>query len=106
MSEKTPARAGREFVDRVARLAAVLRDLGMQDGDRVAMLGTTATAISSFISAFSGLAMFVVPINSRFALPEMIEQVEDAEPVVLIVDDSLAGWVRSSRKAPRQFGRC
>jgi long-chain acyl-CoA synthetase len=32
----------------------------------------------------------IVPINSRFALPEMIEQIRDASPTVLIVDENFA----------------
>jgi long-chain acyl-CoA synthetase len=78
----------REMVDRVARLAAVLRDLGMQDGDRVAMLAPNGQHYIEFYFGVLWGGGIVVPVNSRFALAEMIEQVRDAEPVVLIVDDT------------------
>lgn len=80
----------REFVDRVARLAGTLRDLGMQDSDRVAMLGANSHRYLEFYFGVLWGGGVVVPVNSRFALPEMIEQVQDAEPVVLIVDDIFA----------------
>ena len=65
-----------EMVDRVAGLAAVLRDLGMQEGDRVAMSRLTAIGTSILICV-SGAAESSFP--SIRALPrEMIEQVRDA----------------------------
>ena len=76
----------REMVDRVARLAAALLDLGMQDGDRVAMLAPNGQRYVEFYFGVLWGGGIVVPVNSRFALTEMIEQVRDAEPVVLIVE--------------------
>jgi acyl-CoA synthetase (AMP-forming)/AMP-acid ligase II len=94
----------REMVDRVARLAAALRDLGMQNGDRVAMLAPNGQRYVEFYFGVLWGGGIVVPVNSRFALVEMIEQVRDAEPVALIVDDAfvdlgtqLANAVRSIR---------
>lgn len=81
----------REFVDRVARLAAALRDLGMRDGDRVAMLAANGHRYVEFYFAVLWGGGVVVPVNSRFSMAEMIEQARDAEPVVLIVDDTFAG---------------
>ena len=77
-----------EMVDRVARLAAVLRDLGMQEGDRVAMLAPNSHRYIEFYFGVLWGGGIVVPVNSRFALAEMIEQVRDAEPIALIVDDT------------------
>src|SRR4051794_36351650 len=80
----------RTFVDRVARLAAALRELGMGDGDRVAMLAANG---QHYIEYYFGVLWgggVIVPINSRFALPEMIEQIRDAGPTVLIVDGNFA----------------
>ena len=82
----------------VARLAAVLRDLGMQEGDRVAMLAPNSHRYIEFYFGVLWGGGIVVPVNSRFALAEMIEQVRDAEPVALIVDDHY----RESRCIPLQ----
>ena len=76
----------REMVDRVARLAAALLNLGMQEGDRVAMLAPNGQRYVEFYFGVLWGGGIVVPVNSRFALAEMIEQVRDAEPVVLIVE--------------------
>ena len=76
----------REMVDRVARLAAALLNLGMQDGDRVAMLAPNGQRYIEFYFGVLWGGGIVVPVNSRFALAEMIEQVRDAEPLVLVVD--------------------
>lgn len=78
----------REMVERVARLASVLSNLGMQDGDRVCMLAPNGQRYIEFYFGVLWGGGIIVPVNSRFALAEMIEQVRDAEPVVLIVDDT------------------
>ncbi|MEW6639480.1 MAG: long-chain-fatty-acid--CoA ligase [Pseudomonadota bacterium] len=80
----------RTFVDRVARLAAVLRALGMGVGDRVAMLAQNGQPYIEFYFAVLWGGGVIVPVNSRFALPEMIEQLRDASPVVLMVDAHFA----------------
>lgn len=84
-----------QFKDRVARLAAVLRDHGVGGGDRVAMLaGSSHRYIEYYYgSLWSGGIMF--PLNARHALPEIIEQAKDAEPTVLIVDDAFTGMVEA-----------
>ena len=46
----------REMVDRIARLAAALLNLGMRDGDRVAMLAPNGQRYIEFYLAFSGVA--------------------------------------------------
>jgi long-chain acyl-CoA synthetase len=79
----------REMVDRIARLASVLRNLGMQDDDRVAMLAPNGQHYIEFYFGVLWGGGIVVPVNSRFALAEMIEQVRDAEPFALIVDKTL-----------------
>ena len=91
-----------EMVDRVGRLAAALRNLGMQDNDRVCMLAPNGQQYIEFYFGVLWGGGIVVPVNSRFALAEMIEQVRDAEPVVLIADttfvdvgEELAKRVRS-----------
>jgi acyl-CoA synthetase (AMP-forming)/AMP-acid ligase II len=80
----------RGMVGRVARLASVLRNLGMQDDDRVAMLAPNGQQYIEFYFGVLWGGGIVVPVNSRFALAEMIEQVRDAEPFALIVDKTFA----------------
>jgi long-chain acyl-CoA synthetase len=75
-----------ELQDRVARLAAALQRLGVAPGERVAILAANGAAyVESYFSVLWAGGV-VVPVNSRFALPEMIEQIADAEPSLLISD--------------------
>jgi long-chain acyl-CoA synthetase len=79
-----------QFQDRVARLATVLRDLGVGNGDRVAMLANSSHRYIEYYYGSLWSGGIIVPLNSRHAVPEMIEQAKDAEPIVLIVDDAYA----------------
>ncbi|HEY2111465.1 MAG TPA: AMP-binding protein, partial [Dongiaceae bacterium] len=79
-----------ELVDRVARLAAALRGLGMESGDRVAMLGENShRSIELYYGPCWGGGVFV-PLNPRLSEAEILAQLRDAEPMALILDTSLA----------------
>ncbi len=85
--------------DRVACLAGALVAAGLQAGDRVAILAPNgATMIEATYAALWAGAV-AVPVNARFALPEMIDQVADAEPSVLVADASYAAQAASIRAA-------
>ena len=60
----------RGMVGRVARLASVLRNLGMQDDDRVAMLAPNGQQSSNSISAFSGAAGSSCPLIRALPSPK------------------------------------
>ena len=77
-----------ELEDRVGRLASVLRDLGVGPGDRVAMLANSSDRYVEFYYSVLWLGGIVMPLNSRHAVPELLAQVHDAEPKVLLVDAS------------------
>ena len=88
-----------EFGNRVARLAAVLRGLGVGNGDRVAMLANSSHRYIEYYygSLWSGGVIF--PLNARHALPEIVEQANDAGPAVLIVDDAFAAMANAIKAA-------
>ena len=85
-----------EFADRCARLAAGLGALGVQRGDRVALLSANG---HRYMEAYFGLpaaGMVLVPLNTRLAPAELEHIVEHSGSRVLITDrpaDSLAGLV-------------
>ena len=66
--------------------STLLKELGVNPGDRVAFLGLNSNACfeSYWSPALIGASM--VPVNYRLAVREMIECVQDCSPVVLIVD--------------------
>lgn len=85
-----------EFAERCARLAAGLTALGVQRGDRVALLSANG---HRYMEAYFGLpaaGMVLVPLNTRLAPTELAHIVEHSGARVLITDrpvESLAGLV-------------
>ena len=77
-----------EMRDRIARLASSLRKLGIRANDRVAILAANGSPYVECYFAVLWAGGIAVPMNSRFSLPEMIEQARDAEPSILICDDA------------------
>jgi long-chain acyl-CoA synthetase len=75
-----------EMRDRVARLASSFRKLGIRPGDRIAILATNGNHYVECYFATLWAGGVAVPVNSRFSLPEMIDQIMDAEPSVLVCD--------------------
>ena len=87
------------FADRVSRLAGVLTTQGVQTGDRVAMLGHNSPHFVEFYFATLWAGAVMVPVNTRWALPEKIHCLNDSGARVLLVDGSFAGEARALRQA-------
>lgn len=81
--------------DRVARLAQGLADLGVGQGDRVALLAANSGRYYESLFALFALGAVAVPLNWRLAEPELRFQIGDAGARMLLVDDGLAGMGRS-----------
>lgn len=77
-----------ELADRISRLASSFRTLGVGPGDRIAILAANGSRYIECYFAALWAGGVVVPVNSRFSLAEMIEQMRDAEPTLLVCDDS------------------
>ncbi len=75
-----------EMLNRVSRLASSFRKLGVGPGDRVAILAANGNQYIECYFAALWAGGVMVPVNSRFSLAEMIEQVRDAEPTLLVCD--------------------
>ncbi|MDL5157758.1 acyl-CoA synthetase [Actinomycetospora termitidis] len=84
--------------DRVRRLAAGLRGLGVEPGDRVAYLGPNHPAFVETMFATTALGAVFVPLNTRLAADEVAFAVADTEPRVLVTapDVSSAAMLTSS----------
>lgn len=79
-----------EFSDRVARLADGLRRLGVSPEDRVAILSLNS---DYYLESFFGVLWAggcLVPLNTRWAIPENQYALDDSGTTVLIVDDNFA----------------
>jgi acyl-CoA synthetase (AMP-forming)/AMP-acid ligase II len=81
----------REVYQRVARLGGALRGLGVDDGDRVAILALNSDRYSDFLLGTAWAGGVVNPQNIRWAAPELAFALTDSETGVLFVDDMFAG---------------
>lgn len=75
-----------EFIDRVARAAAVLQSLGVKRGDRYAILSRNTFRHQELLHAGYWMGAVPVPINYRLAPPEIRYILDDADCKALAVD--------------------
>lgn len=76
-----------QFVDRVARLAGVLQGLGLQTGDRVAMMGMNSDRYVEFLYATWWAGGVVNPVNVRWSEKEVAYSLDDSETHILLLDE-------------------
>jgi acyl-CoA synthetase (AMP-forming)/AMP-acid ligase II len=79
--------------ERANRLANALFGLGLQKGDRVAVLAYNCLEWVEIYAAAAKAGFVVVPINFRLIASEALFVIEDAGSAALIVQDELAGVV-------------
>lgn len=76
----------REFRDQVAGVAAGLRNIGVANGDRVAILAENSAAYISLTYATQWLGGISVPINTRWTPDEVAFALDDCGASILVVD--------------------
>jgi acyl-CoA synthetase (AMP-forming)/AMP-acid ligase II len=86
-----------EFGARVARLAGGLQSIGVQSGDRVAVLALNSDRYLETYAAVPWAGAVVVPLNTRWSPPENIYAINDSGASVLLVDDTFAALATSIR---------
>ena len=79
-----------QFADRVARVAGALRDLGVQPGDRVAVLMLNSLRYFELYHAVPLAGAMIVPINIRWNPAEIGFGLSDSGARLLVVDDYFA----------------
>ncbi len=87
----------REWNDRSCRLANALIDMGLDKGDRVAILAYNCL---EWLEIYAGLAkagLVAVPVNFRLAGPEIRYIIENSEAAAIIVQDELSVNVEEIR---------
>jgi acyl-CoA synthetase (AMP-forming)/AMP-acid ligase II len=94
-----------ELADRVARLAGGLRALGVQTGERVAMLSLNSQRYIEYFMAVPWAGAVLNPVNYRWSQAEIRYSLDDSETSVLIVDETfknigarLAGEAKTLRQ--------
>jgi len=81
----------RDYIDRSARAAGMLRGLGLRAGDRFAILARNSARYAELLHAAYWSGAVPVPVNFRLAPAEISALMEDADCAVLAVEESFAG---------------
>ena len=79
-----------QWHDRTERLAHGLRSLGLEKGDRVALLAYNCLEWMEIYAALARAGLVAVPLNFRLTAPEMAYIAEHSEARAFIVQDALA----------------
>lgn len=91
-------RTFREFIDRVARLGGALQKLGMQRGDRVAMLSMNSDLYLEYQMGVPWGGGVLNPCNIRWSPAEILYSLEDSGSAILLVDETFAPLVEQFRR--------
>ncbi|MEX0284018.1 MAG: class I adenylate-forming enzyme family protein [Paracoccaceae bacterium] len=78
------------FADRVARIAAVLRQKGIQPGDRIAILAEGSDRYVQILFAIWWAGGVINPVNARWSVAEIAYSLRDSETTILFVDSAFA----------------
>ncbi|MED4752067.1 long-chain-fatty-acid--CoA ligase [Brevibacillus choshinensis] len=85
----------REFQEEVHQLAHTMTRLGVEKGDRVAVLSPNTTAMLQLFYACFQLGAVVVPLNTRLLPHDYLYIIEHAEAKLFFADDELIPLVES-----------
>jgi acyl-CoA synthetase (AMP-forming)/AMP-acid ligase II len=94
------------LADRVARLAAVLQQLGLQSGDRVGMLGMNSDHYVVYFHAVWWAGGVVNPVNMRWSAAEIAYSLDDCDTRILLVDPhfhATAAGLRAQSRSLQQL---
>lgn len=82
-----------EIKERVAKFASGLHALGVQEGDRVAILALNSDRYFEYYFGVPWAGACVVPLNVRWSPKENAYSLKDAGAKILLVDDAFAKMV-------------
>jgi acyl-CoA synthetase (AMP-forming)/AMP-acid ligase II len=91
------------LADRVARLAGALRQLGLQPGDRVAMLGLNSDRYVEYLYGTWWAGGVINPVNVRWNPKEVAYSLDDCDTRILLVDDHFKGSVGELKRLSRSL---
>ena len=91
-------------LDRQAtRLARQLATIGVQEGNRVALLAANGLPYVAFVHALTRLGAVLVPLNLRLTLEELCWQVRDVHALLLVCDADFASLAHEIEQAVPQL---
>ncbi len=77
-----------EILDRVARAGGAIAGLGIEPGERIALLALNGDRYFELEFAIPWAGAAMVPINTRLSAPEIAHIIRDSGAVALVIDDS------------------
>tara|TARA_R110000850_G_scaffold3151_8_gene15174 strand:- start:1462 stop:3012 length:1551 start_codon:yes stop_codon:yes gene_type:complete len=86
-----------QFEQRIARLGAALKSLGVGPEDRVAVLALNSDRYVEYFYAVAWIGAAANPVNIRLAPPEIAYTLDDSASAVLFVDDTFAKMLPALR---------
>jgi long-chain acyl-CoA synthetase len=89
-----------EYVERIARTAAALRQLGLQPGERFGILARNSVPHARLLNAGYWCGAVPVPLNFRLAPVEIAQMLDDAHCATVFVDDAFVSLLESPALAP------
>jgi len=98
---RTAIRCGETSLDyaelhaRCCRLARAIQSLGLQRGDRVAILANNSHRYLEFYQALPAAGFIIVPLNTRHAEPELAYALRDSGTRLLLTDRDPGGLTGS-----------
>ena len=105
----TPHRVAIDFEDRLVTyaeldaiadaFAASFAERGLQRGDRVATLTGNSPEHVAVFFACAKLGLILLPLSWRLTAPELVYQLEDAQPALFLVDDEHAALAEATGAA-------
>jgi long-chain acyl-CoA synthetase len=82
---------GKELLEQVTQVRAFLRGMGVQRGDRCALLAPNSIRWVVFDLALMAEGVIVVPLYSRQSPGELAGMMEDCQPRLLLVNEAALG---------------
>lgn len=79
-----------EHADRIARFAGALQALGVQEGERVAILSLNSDRYAEYLLATPWAGAVLNPVNIRWSPKEIIYSLVDSGTTTLLLDDTFA----------------
>jgi acyl-CoA synthetase (AMP-forming)/AMP-acid ligase II len=95
------SRTWHQVAEDVRILAADLRALGVEPGDRVAVLGENSDRYLDTFFAVSWVGAVIVPLNTRLAGDELAACLLDSGPRLLVSDEAFADRAALAAAVPR-----
>jgi O-succinylbenzoic acid--CoA ligase len=93
----------RELQEKVSALSGVLLSRGIERGCRVAFLMSPSEHYVALVHAVARLGAVAVPLNHRGSTPELLSQLRDSGPSLVVYDDALRA--KAEELKGRELGR-